>query len=74
MIEALGFYAAGYGIGTAIVLLLGTVRYMDARGPVSRREGARMIFGAPAWPVIGVCVVARNLRQAWRDADWKGKA
>lgn len=57
---------------TVCVCMIGFVKYMDARGPVPRRDGARLMFGAPLWPVFGAVVAARNFRQAWRDADWKG--
>lgn len=59
-----------WGIGTAVIALCGAVTYVDAKGPLPRKKGARMMFGSPLWPVIGAIVIARNFRQVWRDAHW----
>lgn len=61
----------GWALVTVFIALIGFMKYVDAKFPVQKRDGARMMFGAPAWFIVGVILAARNVRQAWRDADWE---
>lgn len=63
----------GWVFVSVIVFLFGLVKYADARpgDQMTKRMGARMIFGAPLWPVVGFVLASRNIRQVWRDADWE---
>ena len=47
----MGFLAFIYGVGLAVIGMVGVMSYIEAYEPQERKDGAQMILLAPIWPV-----------------------
>lgn len=72
MMDLLLGMVIGWGLITVLITLYGVLLHTTSQIPRQRRNGARLMFGAGLWPAVVVVLIVRDLRSAWREADWKG--